>query len=188
MSHTTAPPRPRRVLHIARRYAPMVGGIERYVIDVAEAKARRGDRVRVVTLQVDVLGVHDGPLPATERMAGVEVTRLPGFGNQRFSVCLRPDRLARAIRSADVVHIHDLRFMFGFVAIVARMTGRPLVFHTHGLLAHTTFASGLKGILMRWYYGPMLRVGRAVVAASSEHDAEMLLPTSRPSARGRGSS
>ncbi len=153
----------------------MVGGIERYVIDVAEAQARRGDRVSVLTLRVDVLGVNEESLPEKERLAGVDVTRLPGFGNQRFSVCLRPDRMARAIQSADVVHIHDLRFMLGFVAVMARLLGRPLVFHTHGLLAHTTFASGLKRILMRGYYGPMLRFGRAEVAASSDHDAEMLL-------------
>jgi glycosyltransferase involved in cell wall biosynthesis len=169
------PRRRRRLLHIARRYVPMVGGIERYVLDVAVTQARRGDDVRVATLRRDVLGVIDADLDEREVIDGVAVTRLPGIGNQRSAVCLRPDRLALAIRSSDAVHLHDLRFMVGFVALVARLTGRPLLFHTHGLLAHTTFASRLKRILLRGYYGPMLRLGRAVVIASSDHDREMLL-------------
>lgn len=153
----------------------MVGGIERYVLDLATVQARHGLPVSVVTLDRDVLGVHHESLSEREELAGVRVVRLPGLGNQRFGLCLRPDRLAREIRRADVVHLHDLRFMVGFTCLSARATDRPLIFHTHGLLLHTSFASGLKRILMRTYYGPMLRLGRAEVVASSEHDRVMLL-------------
>ena len=175
VSASSTLPRPRRILHIARRYAPLVGGMERYVLDVATDQARSGADVRVVTLRSDILGVHDGVLPADERRDGVRVIRLPGTGNQRFGLCFRPDRLAREIRQVDVVHLHDLRFMTGFVCVAARLLGRPLVYHTHGLLWHTSFASGLKQRLMRHYYGPLLRFGRANVVASSEHDRELLL-------------
>ncbi len=153
----------------------MVGGIERYVLDLATGQARRGEHVDITTLRRDVLGVHLGPLAGRDDVDGVRITRLPGFGNQRFGLCLRPDRLVRSIRRADVVHIHDLRYMLGLVAIVARLTRRPLIFHTHGLLAHTTFASGLKRLLLRSYYGPMLRLGRATIIASSANDRRMLL-------------
>ncbi len=172
---STTHPRPRRILHIARRYAPLVGGMERYVLDVATDQARSGADVRVVTLRTDILGVHPGELSADEQHDGVRIVRLPGTGNQRFGVCFRPDRLAREIRQVDVVHLHDLRFMTGFVCLAARLLGRPLVYHTHGLLWHTAFASGLKQRLMRSYYGPMLRLARANVVASSEHDRELLI-------------
>ena len=153
----------------------MVGGIERYVLDLSTAQARHGLPTTVITLRRDVLGVHAGPLSAADSIDGVRVRRLAGIGNQRFGLCLRPDQLAREIRRSDVVHLHDLRFMLGFSCLVARATRRPLVFHTHGLLAHTAFASRVKRWMMRWYYGPMLRLGRAQVVASSEHDGEMLL-------------
>ena len=45
-----------RVLHVARRFAPMRGGIERYVHDLAAAQTRAGHRVTVVTLDRDVIG------------------------------------------------------------------------------------------------------------------------------------
>ena len=175
-----APAPPRGVLHIARRYVPMVGGIERYVIDVAVAQARRGDVSAWSTLRRRRPRGRRRRTLDERASDGVDVTRLPGIGNQRFAVCLRPDRWRWPSAPSDVVHLHDLRFMVGFVAIVARLTGRPLVFHTHGLLAHTTFASGLKRILLRGYYGPMLRLGRAVVIASSDHDARCSSTTSRP--------
>ena len=172
------PRRRRRLLHIARRYVPMVGGIERYVLDVAVAQARRGDDVRVMTLRRDVLGVVDADLDEREVIDGVAVTRLPGIGNQRSAVCLRPDRLALAIRSSDAVHLHDLRFMVGFVAIVARLTDRPLLFHTHGLLAHTTFAS-------RPEADPATRLLRTDAAAGAGGRHRQQRPRSRDAARRR---
>jgi alpha-1,3-mannosyltransferase len=167
--------RPRRIVHVARRFTPMVGGIERYVLDVAVAQARHGVDIRVVTLRRDVLRIEEGPLASEETLDGMRVIRLPGVGNQRFGLCLRPDRIAREVHRADAVHLHDLRFMVGFVCVAARLMRRPLIFHTHGLLLHTTFAKGLKRLLMRSYYGPMLRIGRATIVASSDHDKDMLL-------------
>ena len=153
----------------------MVGGIERYVLDVAVGQARTGADVRVVTLRTDVLGVDHGPFLKEERLDGVRVIRLPGTGNQRFGLTFRPDRIAREVRRADVVHLHDLRFMTGVTCIAARAFDRPLVYHTHGLLAHTPFAIRLKKLAMRIYYGPLLRLGRASVVASSQNDRELLL-------------
>jgi len=163
-----------RVLHVARRFAPMRGGIERYVHDLAAAQTRAGHRVTVVTLDRDVIGDVGGRLPARESIAGIRVIRLPGIGNRRFALCLRPDALAVEIRRADVVHHHDLRFMTGLVVATAAFTGRPLVLHTHGLLFHTPFAARLKAAAIRGYYGPLLRIGAARVIAGSEPDADLL--------------
>ena len=53
-----------RILHITRRYAPMRGGIERYVQSVAEGQAAIGHDVTVLTLDRDVIGDVPGRLPA----------------------------------------------------------------------------------------------------------------------------
>jgi glycosyltransferase involved in cell wall biosynthesis len=65
--------------------------------------------------------------------------------------------------------------MTGTVAAVAMATRRPLFFHTHGLLYHTSFATRLKHLLMRTYYGPWLRAAGAWVIASSVSDRDLLL-------------
>ncbi|MCJ7709830.1 MAG: glycosyltransferase family 4 protein, partial [Chloroflexi bacterium] len=102
----------------------------------------------------------------------------------RFAATARPDRLVRAVAASDVVHLHDLRFMAGTVCAAAAATHRPLVFHTHGLLYHTPFATRLKHFLMRRYYGPWLRAARAWTVASSEPDRDLLL-ADVPELRGR---
>jgi glycosyltransferase involved in cell wall biosynthesis len=100
--------------------------------------------------------------------------RLPGIGGRRFGLTTRPDRLARAVADADVVHAHDLRFMFGATAVAARARRRPLILHTHGLVFHTEFAGGIKRLALRAYYAPLIRFARARVVASSATDAARL--------------
>ena len=165
---------PMRVVHIARRFAPMLGGIERYVRDLTAAQVRDGHQVTVVTLERDVIGDVPGRLPATEIVDGVRVVRVPGVGNRRFAICLRPNVLFSEIRRAQVVHHHDLRFMTGLVAMTSAMVRRPLLVHTHGLLFHTPWAATVKALAVRTYYGPLLRIGADRVIASSDPDAELL--------------
>lgn len=172
---TTGSARPRRVLHVTRRAYPLPGGIERYVFGLARAQAHAGDQVTIITLDRDVLRVRPGRMPALETVDGVRIERLRGIGAQRFAATVRPDRLARAVSASDVVHLHDLRFMTGTVTAAAAATHRPVVFHTHGLLYHTPFATRLKHLMMRWYYGPWLRLTRAWAVASSEPDRDMLI-------------
>jgi alpha-1,3-mannosyltransferase len=164
-----------RVVHITRRFAPMVGGIERYVHSVATGQAALGHEVTVVTIDRDVIGDIPGRLPSLEMVDGVRVVRIPGVGNRRFALGLRPDVLVRELHRADVVHHHDLRFMTGVVALTARVLRRPLLFHTHGLLFHTTWASQVKKLAVRLYFGPLLRLTRARIVASSRPDRDLLL-------------
>jgi alpha-1,3-mannosyltransferase len=162
----------------------MPGGIERYVLGLAIAQARTGHRVTVITLDHDVLGVRAGRLARAEWVEGVRVQRLPGVGAQRFAATFRFDQLMRAVAASDVTHLHDLRFMTGTVASAAAASRRPLVFHTHGLLYHTSFATRLKHFLLRRYYGLWLRGARAWAIASSVPDRDMLL-ADVPQLRGR---
>jgi GT2 family glycosyltransferase/glycosyltransferase involved in cell wall biosynthesis len=167
--------RPLAIVHVVRRYSPLLGGTETYVRDLAEAQARQGHRVTVLTLDRDVTGVERGRLPSSEELAGVRLSRLPGFGNRRFAVTGQPVRLAREIARADVVHLHDLRFMVGTACLAARVHHRPVILHSHGLLFHTPWARRLKRFMFRAYYGPLLRLCGAAVAASSEADRGSLL-------------
>lgn len=165
----------RRVLHVVRRYAPLLGGTETYVRDLAEAQALLGHSVTVVTLDHDVTGVVSDRLPRVEERNGVRVVRLPGVGSRRFALTSRPWTLAREISTAHVVHLHDIRFMTGLVCLLARLRGRRVFVHTHGLLFHTKFAARLKRFLMRTYYGPVLRLSRATIVADSGADRDILL-------------
>jgi GT2 family glycosyltransferase/glycosyltransferase involved in cell wall biosynthesis len=167
--------KPLAVLHVVRRYAPMLGGTETYVRDLAEAQARHGHRVTVLTLDHDVTGVEPGHLPPREKRAGVRVMRLSGLGARRFAITSRPWRLVREVARADVVHLHDIRFMAGTTCLAARLGGHRAILHTHGLIFHTQWAARLKRFLMRAYFGPLLRLTGTAIVASSESDRDSLL-------------
>jgi GT2 family glycosyltransferase/glycosyltransferase involved in cell wall biosynthesis len=167
--------RPIRVLHVSRRFMPMLGGTETYIRDLADAQSRQGMQVRVLTLDHDVTGVMPGRLPGRDRHGEVEVVRLPGLGARRFAITSRPWRLMREVWRADVTHLHDIRFMTGLACLTARMHGRPVILHTHGLIFHTPWAARLKRALMRFYFGPVLRLTGAAIVASSTPDRDALV-------------
>ena len=153
----------------------MLGGTETYVRDLAETQSSLGHDATVLTLDHDVTGVEPGRMPALEEREGVRIVRLPGVGARRFALTSRPWTLARRVRAADVVHLHDIRFMTGTVCVTARLCGRPVIVHTHGLIFHTQFAARLKRFLIRAYFGPLFKLTRATIVASSEPDRRLLL-------------
>jgi alpha-1,3-mannosyltransferase len=167
--------RRRHVVHVVRRYAPLLGGTETYVRDLAEAQVREGNSVTVLTLDHDVTGVDPSRLDRHEVRSGVRVVRLPGTGARRFAITSRPWQFIREVTKADVVHIHDIRFMTATVCIAAKLSHRRVIVHTHGLIFHTQWAARLKRLLMRAYYGPVLHLTSAAIVASSKPDRDALL-------------
>lgn len=163
-----------RVVHVVRRFEPLLGGTERYVGDLARAQAQAGMDVTVVTLDRDVLGVVAGRLPRHEVDRGVRIVRLAGTGSGRFGLTYRPDSLLRIVRRSDVTHVHDLRFMLGIVATFNRLARRPTILHTHGLIYGTRAFWRLKRVLSRAYYEPLIRATRARVVCSSPADRARL--------------
>ena len=172
---TTSSPPSRRILHIARRFFPLRGGTERYVHDLAEAQVRRGHHARVVTLDRDVIGVGSERLAGAAIVDGIKVERLRGIGGPRWGITLRPDRVARAIRAADVVHLHDFRFHVGLVGLLSRALGRPAFIHTHGVFFHTAALGRLKVWALRYVLAPLIIVFDMQVIADSASDLDQLL-------------
>lgn len=164
-----------RIVHLARRFHPLVGGTERYALDLARRQAADGHRVDVVTLDRDAMSSSDVRLPRREVLDGIHIERLPGWGGPRWAMTARPDRLVARVASSDVVHLHDLRFHYTLAHLATAARRRRLLVHTHGLFFHTTDFARLKGLALRWFYGPVARVGGSVVVADSQIDRDRLL-------------
>jgi alpha-1,3-mannosyltransferase len=130
--------------------------------------------VTILTLDRDVVGPTRGLL-RHETLDGLEVIRLPGRGSAQVAVTYRPDKIWREIARHDVVHLHDLRFGLATAAIGAGVARRPRILHTHGLIFHSGSGNKLKRLLMRLYFGPLIRLGGFRVVASSESDRALLL-------------
>lgn len=161
-----------RILHVTKRFHPFLGGVERYVEDLAVAQAELGHSVRILTIDRDLVGGDPRRLPPMTSYRGLEVSAVPAAGTARKQFATgRFAHILGLLRSADVVHQHDPRFLFETAITVRRLVNRPLVLHTHGLIWHTTRYALLKKIAMSWYYGPLLRTMVDAIIADSEADA-----------------
>jgi len=153
-----------RVLHVARFVHPHVGGTETFIAGLVDALAAEGVESRLLT--ADRYRTAAGPAPH----AGV--TAVPVVGPDRFPKPIGGfGRIGRAIAGADVVHVHDIRFLFETAFAVCRLQDKPLVLSTHGLIFHTEEFSLAKTILWRaWYARALRRLDRVI--AVSRHDEE----------------
>ncbi|WJR78795.1 WecB/TagA/CpsF family glycosyltransferase [Bradyrhizobium sp. NP1] len=147
-----------RIVHVVRQFYPAVGGFESFVYELATRQVSDGHLVRVVTLDRLFKGVHPGTLPARERVAGVEIVRIPFFGSSRYPIA---PSVLKHLGDADIVHVHAIDFFFDFLAWTRPLHRKRLVVSTHGGFFHTSFAARLKRIYfstvtrasMMWYHG-----------------------------------
>lgn len=164
-----------RILHITKRFWPLPGGVERYVLDLGAEQVRLDHRVRVLTIDHDILSRRSHRLAPVENHAGIEIHRVRAFGGARKQFLAElPGTVVRLLGWADVIHHHEPRFLLE-TAVLAHMASRtPLVFHSHGMILHTPQFRRLKEIALRVYYGPLLKHGVDVVIAGGESDARLL--------------
>ena len=154
-----------RIVHVVRQFFPAIGGFESVVFELASRQAGAGHAVRVVTLDRLFKQADGGKLPPRDRVAGIEIVRIPFFGSPRYPIAFS---VLKHIRDADVVHVHAIDFFFDFLAWT-RFHGRRLVVSTHGGFFHTSFAARLK----RLYFATVTRASMLCydgVAAVSEVD------------------
>jgi glycosyltransferase involved in cell wall biosynthesis len=115
-----------KVLEIAPRYAPAVGGTETHVKEVATRLADMG--VEVVVLTTDT----SGELPSQEIRDGVVVERVRAWPRSR-DYYLAPGLLPRLLRrDYDVAHCQSYQTLVPLVAMAALLLAhKPYVVTTH---------------------------------------------------------
>src|SRR3990172_3785543 len=155
-----------RILHVCRQYLPCLGGVERFVSELAERLVQRGHEVEVAAL--DTCFAQPGCLLAQrEQISGVSISRLRYLGGPLAFAA--PGVLALA-RRAELLHIHNTDFFLDFLAFTQPLHNRPFVVSTHGGYFHTKAYRRLKELNFRTL--TRLSLSRAaVVTADSAADA-----------------
>ena len=149
-----------RVLQVAARFLPQVGGVERHVFEVATRLDALGIECEV--LATDALGT----LPAEEQMNGLRVRRVPAWPRGR-DYHFAPGLVGKIRRGHwDVLHLQGIHtFVAPLAMAAARACGIPYVvtFHTGG------HSSALRTRLRPWQWlllRPLLRSAAQLVAVS----------------------
>jgi glycosyltransferase involved in cell wall biosynthesis len=158
---------PIRVLVVAARFLPDLGGIEIITYELARRVARRGD-VELTVLATDA----SGTLPTREEFEGFTVLRCRSYPSRR-DYYVAPGIYRRVLSGHyDLIHCQGIHSAAPILAMMAARRGKiPYVvtFHTGG---HSSrFRHRLRGTQWR-ALGPLLR-GAAVLVASSRFEQRM---------------
>ena len=156
------PAEPLRVLMVAARYLPDMGGIEMHVDEVGKRLAKTGD-FEITVLATD----RTRRRPRREVIEGVTVLRVPAWPSDR-DYYLAPG-IARVVGQRDrwdIVHCQGIHTPVPALAMLAASradTPYMVTFHTGGhTLAHR---NALRAIQWR-VIGPLLRKAESLVAVS----------------------
>lgn len=116
-----------RVAFFVKRFWPDVGGVEKYVFELAQALLELGHCVHVIA------GDPEGTRPATESHEGIEILRYPSRRSTlRAAWALR--RATPVLHRADVIHVSDVEMLERYERFLARRVGAKPVFLTrHGM-------------------------------------------------------
>jgi glycosyltransferase involved in cell wall biosynthesis len=133
-----------RILLLSQFYAPVVGGIERVVEDVARALSQRGHEVAVATLASrDAVANEDGIRVYRLRSSAQRVPGLHRDGERPHALPAPDPEVALALRKVvagerpHVVHAHD--WLVHSYLPLRRRGGPPVLLslHDHGLVCAT---------------------------------------------------
>jgi len=134
-----------KLLHLCRQYLPCLGGVERFVSELAERLVQRGHEVEVAAL--DSCFTQPGHrLAPREVIGGVSITRLRFRGGPLAFAA--PGVLPLA-RRAELLHIHNTDFFLDYLALTQPLHRRPFVVSTHGGYFHTEAYRRLKELNFR---------------------------------------
>lgn len=108
-------------------YRPHYSGLTIYAERLARDLVKAGHQVTVLTSRYNM------SLPAQQEQDGVKVIRLPVMAHVSKGVIM-PAMLfqaARLARQADVIHLHVPQLDASYIALMARLTGKPVVLTYH---------------------------------------------------------
>lgn len=117
-----------KVLFLARRYAPHIGGVETHVAQVSAVLQIENCEVTVVTEQDDP---HQLQL---EKINEVTIWRIPLTHQQtnKFQIWIWIARHFSLFLGADVIHVHDVFFWILPIYVLLRLGGKKIFITFHG--------------------------------------------------------
>lgn len=154
-------PAPLRILQVAQRYFPYMGGVETHVYEVGRRLAREGVAVTVLTTDTG------GRLAVAEELDNVQIRRVPAYPAER-DYYFAPG-IYRAITGGDwdVIHIQGIHTLFAPLAMLAAWRSRtPYVVSFHSGGPPNGFRRAMRGA--QWAtLRPLLARAQRLIAVSA---------------------
>lgn len=124
---------PKNILIVTHDYPPHVGGIEMVAHNQAKRLAADGHEISVISSKIGGSKKQD---PSSENITVNRISAFNGFEKQGIPFPIFSPSLlvvlAREVRKADVVHVHDAFYMSSFFAVLfARWYKKPIALTQH---------------------------------------------------------
>lgn len=118
------------ILFYIYRYWPKIGGVEKYIHELAKALIPKGHRITVVT------GSHDNTLPEAEMHENVTIHRYPALRSP-IRCQLHLLRLRHLFTNADVIHVSDIMMLEHYRRTIGwTLPNKPVFLTRHGMSIH----------------------------------------------------
>jgi glycosyltransferase involved in cell wall biosynthesis len=99
-----------KILFLARRFYPFIGGVEKHVFEISKILIQSGHEVSVITESAEQKNIKK-----FEIKDGIKIYRInagPINKKQKLTIWREMLSLKKVIQSADVVHCHDVFFWY----------------------------------------------------------------------------
>ncbi len=135
-----------KILHIVRQFAPSIGGLEDYVLNLATEQKAMGHEVTIFTLNSNFQTGER--LPARETVKDLPIRRFSWLGSKRYPISRFPLKL---MNEFDIVHVHAVDFFIDYLSLLKRLSllRAKLVLTTHGGFFHTPQQQTLKKLFFK---------------------------------------
>ena len=158
-----------KILHVCRQFHPCIGGVERFVAELATRLTVRGHTTAVATL--DHCWRKPARLSRHELVGGLYIHRLPFVGGPLFFAA---PGVLDLVQHFEVIHVHNTDFFLDFLAATRFIHRRPLVVSTHGGFFHTVDHAVLKRLYFNLFTRHSLRA--VIVIPNSASDERRFTP------------
>jgi glycosyltransferase involved in cell wall biosynthesis len=147
---------------VAKYPEPLCGGLERQAHELAKALNKSGHTVQVVSTRFDRSQTN------CDELDGVQISRASwsAFAPWRF-ICQGfslARLLPKLIKSADVVHVHNVSWFGAYVTVFAKTFGRPVMTKLPNHKCVAEMRRSRAGLLRIW----LLKKSDVIVALTSE--------------------
>lgn len=152
-----------------RQYYPTIGGIQNVVSNLAKEFIDQGHEINIIALN-RLFDPHQTQLQSKEQLNGVQIYRIPYWGSKRYPIA---PAVVHHLKQYDLIHLHSSDFFLDYLSIIKFTYKAPLVFTSHGLFFHTSFAKRLKNL----YFNTITRLSLrnvTAVACVSQQDYQQL--------------
>jgi len=141
------------IVHVHHTFYPVIGGLERAVQKLAEAQARLGHEIHVVT------GVYGASgRPRKELIGDVYVHRMRTLKLHYTDLSVPLEVPIDILKKADIVHIHSHSSYFNIrIAEIAKRIGKPVATHFMAVDTIHDHPNSIVRLLGPYYTKYMLR-------------------------------